>query len=37
MVKYCFINEQEFFFIGFYTMRGGRVILDPIKHDLRVY
>ena len=34
--KYCLINEQECF-IGFKTTRRSRVVLDPIKHDLRVY
>ena len=33
---YCLINEQECF-IGFKTTRRSRVVLDPIKHDLRVY
>ena len=34
--KYCLINEQECF-IGFKPTRLSRVVLDPIKHDLRVY
>ena len=35
-IMYCLINEQECF-IGFKTTRRSRVVLDPIKHDLRVY
>ena len=36
IIMYCLINEQECF-IGFKTTRRSRVVLDPIKHDLRVY
>ena len=32
----CLKNEQECF-IGLKTPRGSRVVLDPIKHVLRVF
>ena len=35
-IKWCLRNEQECF-IGFKTTRGSQVVLDPIKHVLRVF
>ena len=32
---YCLINEQEYF-IECKTMRRSQVVLDPIKHEVRV-
>ena len=35
-LKYCLKNEQQCF-IGFKSTRRSRVLLDPIKHVLRVF